>query len=302
METKLKYELDLDPRSRWNMISATMGARSSLLYMQEVGDFIAGKNYYTTREGFDSYLIKLTVSGCGVLSYEGAEYQVPVGRFYWIDCRKWHDYRTTGDDWHVLWVHFHGAAAKYYYELFLVNNGGKPLGSLPVGSPAYSYIHSLLELTPSEMSQQEMDIRAATLLTRLVEECILCAADSRGDTAIPEGLRGMQLYLEEHYRSKITLESLGTIFSMNPCYLQKQFKRYFGQSPTEYLIYLRMTHAKELMRTTHLSIGEISEKVGIESVNYFTRLFKSQEGLTPQEYRRLWPIIAGEKPSHNVLT
>ena len=65
MEKSLKYELDLDPRSRWNMISATMNAKANLLYMQEVGDFIAGKKYFTTREGFDSYLIKITVSGCG---------------------------------------------------------------------------------------------------------------------------------------------------------------------------------------------------------------------------------------------
>lgn len=85
-----------------------------------------GEKYFTTREGFDSYLIKITVSGCGILRYEGGEYLVPVGKFYWIDCRKWHDYRTSGEDWHVLWVHFYGAAAKYYYELFLANNGGKP--------------------------------------------------------------------------------------------------------------------------------------------------------------------------------
>lgn len=301
MEKSLKYKLDLDPRSRWNMISATMNAKANLLYMQEVGDFIAGKKYFTTREGFDSYLIKITVSGCGILRYEGGEYLVPVGKFYWIDCRKWHDYRTSGEDWHVLWVHFHGAAAKYYYELFLANNGGKPLGSLPVGSPAYPFMHSLLDLDPDRMSQQELDIRAATLLGRLLEECILCAAGSRRGADVPEVLRSVQLYLEENFRCKITLDGLGTLFSMNPCYLQKQFKRYFGQSPTEYLIYLRMTHAKELMRTTHMSIGEISEQCGIENISYFTRLFKAQEALRPQEYRKLWPIVASVKGSHSIL-
>ena len=301
MEKSLKYELDLDPRSRWNMISATMSAKANLLYMQEVGDFIAGKKYFTTRGGFDSYLIKITVSGCGVLRYEGGEYFVPVGKFYWIDCSKLHDYRTYGEDWHVLWVHFYGAAAKYYYETFLANNGGKPLGSLPVGSPAYQFIHSLLDLDPEKISQQELDLRAATLLGRLTEELILCVAGSRRGSDVPEALRSMQLYLEENYRQKITLDELGTLFSMNPCYLQKQFKRYFGQSPTEYLIYLRITRAKELMRTTHMSIGEISEQVGIENINYFTRLFKAQEGLTPLEYRKLWPIVAGVKGSHTIL-
>ena len=162
-------------------------------------------------------------------------------------------------------------------------------------------MHSLLDLDPDRMSQQELDIRAATLLGRLLEECILCAAGSRRGADVPEVLRSVQLYLEENFRCKITLDGLGTLFSMNPCYLQKQFKRYFGQSPTEYLIYLRMTHAKELMRTTHMSIGEISEQCGIENISYFTRLFKAQEALTPQEYRKLWPIVASVKGSHSIL-
>ena len=50
-----------------------------------------------------------------------------------------------------------------------------------------------------------------------------------------------------------------------------------------------MLHAKELMRTTRKPIGEIAAMVGVTNLGYFTRQFKKQEGLTPQEYRSLWP-------------
>ena len=127
MDVKLRYELDLAPESRWNILSSTAAAKNALLYAQEAGDFYAGKDYYTTRQGAESYLIKLTISGCGELRYGGRCYPVPPGHFFWIDCREEQSYRTApdADGWHVVWVHFYGANAKFYYESFLRNNGAE---------------------------------------------------------------------------------------------------------------------------------------------------------------------------------
>lgn len=297
MEKYLDYNLDLSPASRWNMVSATPNARLSLLYLQESGDFIAGPEYFTTRRGFESFLIKLTVSGGGILTYRGSTYKVTAGQFYWIDCAHLHDYRTDPEigEWHVLWIHFYGPSARYYYDTFINGNENEPVGQLSPGSDVYSMMQSLLEISTSPSNQQEMDITAAGLLSQILCRCILSSARHANDDVIPDYIRSSQIYLEEHYKEKVTLEQLGIISSTNPFYLQKQFKRYIGQSPNEYLIYLRMTNAKRLMRTTHLSIGEIASEVGIDNHNYFTRRFKSEEGLTPQEYRKLWPIINEEQ-------
>lgn len=255
------------------------------------GGFYAGKDYYTTRQGAESYLIKLTISGCGELRYGGRCYPVPPGHFFWIDCREEQSYRTApdADGWHVVWVHFYGANAKFYYESFLRNNGAEPVGTLPTDSPAYSAMQALLELSLSENGQMERDLRAAELLTRLLTQCLLSAMDHSQTSNLPQSVREICVYLMNHYAQKHTLEELGVRFNMSACHLQKQFKRYVGQSPTDYLICQRMLHAKELMRTTRKPIGEIAAMVGVTNLGYFTRQFKKQEGLTPQEYRSLWP-------------
>ena len=291
MDVKLRYELDLAPESRWNILSSTAAAKNALLYAQEAGDFYAGKDYYTTRQGAESYLIKLTISGCGELRYGGRCYPVPPGHFFWIDCREEQSYRTApdADGWHVVWVHFYGANAKFYYESFLRNNGAEPVGTLPTDSPAYSAMQALLELSPSENGQMERDLRAAELLTRLLTQCLLSAMDHSQTSNLPQSVREICVYLMNHYAQKHTLEELGVRFNMSACHLQKQFKRYVGQSPTDYLICQRMLHEKELMRTTRKPIGEIAAMVGVTNLGYFTRQFKKQEGLTPQEYRSLWP-------------
>ena len=133
------------------------------------------------------------------------------------------------------------------------------------------------------------DLRAAELLTRLLTQCLLSAMDHSQTSNLPQSVREICVYLMNHYAQKHTLEELGVRFNMSACHLQKQFKRYVGQSPTDYLICQRMLHAKELMRTTRKPIGEIAAMVGVTNLGYFTRQFKKQEGLTPQEYRSLWP-------------
>lgn len=293
MNISLQYDLDIEPRSIWNTISATAASKSSLLFLQESGDFYCKSGYYTTRVGFSSFLIKLTLSGCGLLEYQGQQYLVPQGHFFWIDCRKPHSYRTDPDteNWHVVWIHFWGANAQFYYDTFMKQNTGSPVAALPNNSPIFNLFTSLLQQDNSGQNQQKTDLETANILCHLITECTLCSMASSHPDDIPQTIQAVRAYLVQNYVQKVTLEKLGSLFNLNPFYLQKQFKRYVGQSPSEYVIYLRMTRAKELMRSTKQSISQIAHKVGISNLGYFTRQFKQQEGITPQEYCKLWPII-----------
>lgn len=293
MAQELQYHLDIAPESQWVFHTAGPAARSHLLYVQEAGDFQAGPDYYTVREGFDSFLIKLTLSGCGLLDYSGRQYRIPAGHFYWIDCQNRQRYQTDPEtgSWRVLWVHFQGAGARFYHESFLQQTGGEPVGTLSLGAPAYDLLRQILALHSGSLGQAEKDLRSASLLTQLLTQLLLCVMRPLRQAQTPALMERIRQFLAEHYQSKLTLAQLGTQFGLSPCYLQRQFKQRYGQSPTEYLMLLRIVHAKELLRMTQKSIGEIAYAVGFENLGYFTRLFKRQEGLTPQEYRRLWPSM-----------
>jgi len=62
----------------------------------------------------------------------------------------------------------------------------------------------------------------------------------------------------------------------------------FGCTINHYQIQLRITHAKHLLRFSDYSIDKISGECGIDDPNYFSRIFKKVEGLTPNEYRNKW--------------
>lgn len=291
MEIFLEYNLDYEPQSRWNTVSATAASKASLMYLQEAGEFFAGPDYYTTREGFASYLLKYTISGCGILDYQGQQYTIPPGHVYWIDCRKRQSYRVNKavGNWRVIWVHFYGANAQFYYDLFLKQNGGSPVAAMPVDSPVYHILSQLLELSGAGGYQQKNDLVYADLLHQLVSQVTLATMVSDRPDDVPQTIKSVQMYLMQNFQQNTTLEQLGAQFNLNPFYLQKQFKRYVGQTPSEYVIYLRITRAKELLRNTQKTIGEIATEVGIDNLGYFTRLFKKQEGMTPRDYSKLWP-------------
>lgn len=92
-------------------------------------------------------------------------------------------------------------------------------------------------------------------------------------------------YVGEHYNEPITLNSVADRFYMNESYFCKVFKEEMGVSFTRYLINLRIQKATELMADPTVKIYELAAMVGYEDVQYFTKIFKSVQGVTPVQYR-----------------
>lgn len=101
-------------------------------------------------------------------------------------------------------------------------------------------------------------------------------------------MQEIKSYLAEHFRERVTLSDLERRFNVSKYHLQRLFTRYAGRSPGAYQTALRIKHAKELLRATDLPVSEVAYRVGIENTSYFIRLFKQQEAVTPQRYRRSW--------------
>ena len=69
------------------------------------------------------------------------------------------------------------------------------------------------------------------------------------------------------------------------------FKKQMGMSPTKYIIKLRTDNAKELLRSTNLTIREIGAICGYDDVNFFRKTFKKEVGISPSEYRKEFSIL-----------
>ncbi len=288
MAQTLDYRIDMGKDSQWEIISADPAAKQNLLYLQEAGLFYSGPGYYTTREGLESYLLKLTLGGKGTLEYEGKTYRMGAGDFFWIDCRNPQWYRTASDHWNVLWIQFYGANAAQFYELFLSLNKGSPVGHLPSDSNVREFLERLLKLYREYTADISVDIRSASLISRVLTGCLEAVTSNQNQPELPPVITNIRAYLLEKYDQPITLDTLAREFSISKFHLQRMFSKFVGMSPAEFQQKIRMLKAKELLRTTTLPVSLIAEKVGIESTSYFISAFRKQEGTTPLKYRAAW--------------
>lgn len=72
---------------------------------------------------------------------------------------------------------------------------------------------------------------------------------------------------------------------LSETHFRRIFKTAYDMSPNQYLIFLRINRAKELLETGNQSIDEISEQTGFSSASYFSRIFKERTGFSPHEFR-----------------
>lgn len=92
-------------------------------------------------------------------------------------------------------------------------------------------------------------------------------------------------YISQHYDQNITVTQLAKMENYNPTYFNDWFKMQTGFSPSNYLRYVRISKAKELLETTNFSIMEIAAMVGYSSNSTLTRAFHEITGITPKKYR-----------------
>ncbi len=96
----------------------------------------------------------------------------------------------------------------------------------------------------------------------------------------------IQRRFEESPQEDFSLDELAEKYHISKYYLSRLFKKITGYSPMQYLMMCRLAVAKELLEGTDKSISEVVWRAGFSDGSNFSRYFKAQTGMTPEEYRR----------------
>lgn len=132
-------------------------------------------------------------------------------------------------------------------------------------------------LTLQSLKRSTGGIIAREITRRLIEKQLNASAY----------VQQIKNYIQKNYAQKITLEIIAEVLHLTPVYLSIIFKNETGMNYSRYLTLVRMDKAKELLKRCDRNLTQISNEVGYDSTNYFTRLFKEVTGIKPSEYRRL---------------
>lgn len=91
--------------------------------------------------------------------------------------------------------------------------------------------------------------------------------------------------IHQQYADKLTSERIEREFDINFDYLNRTFNKLTGYSIAHYVNKVRIEHARELLATTSLSVGEIADLVGFGDIYHFSKVFKRYIGVPPTVYK-----------------
>lgn len=262
-------------------------AKINLYHLQEIGELHAQQQHISKRADLNSHLFFIVKSGSGVITYEDQIHPIHAGDCVFLDCRKPYAHETSADLWSLQWLHFSGPNIINIYAKYR-ERGGQPCFR-PQSPERFESIWKMLyDISRSDDYIRDMRLNEGLthLMTLLMDESWHPETSAAGTKR--QNLQEIKAYLDTHYAEKITLDDLAEQFYINKFYLSRIFKAQYDISINTYLLHLRITKAKQLLRFSNNSLENIGLQCGMGPLNYFSRTFKKVEGINPSEYRKKW--------------
>ncbi|MCP3738160.1 AraC family transcriptional regulator [Rossellomorea sp. BNER] len=95
-----------------------------------------------------------------------------------------------------------------------------------------------------------------------------------------------RLFIDHHFHQNLSIESLASMADLSPKYYSALFKKEYDISVSEYIMKLRVNHAKQLLAKGQKKIRDIAKEVGYSDEFYLSRKFKQTVGISSSTYRK----------------
>ncbi len=254
-----------------------------------------GPAYYIERKNMPTHLLTCTLSGRGVLKYQGKTVILKKGDVSLISCHAHHVFYPADDSWEIAFLHFDGVQLPPLYEAF--SKGGLPVHNDPTLSVATCIfkIHDILatlDVVERRLITKLIDYHTGSEVHQKIQKEInstffallqLIENDSE-EFENKTALLGKR-FICENYQKRITLDEISAAAYVSKYHFSRLFKKTFGVTVLEYLSDVRFRKASMLLTYVGMPPSEVAESVGwdLQTMNIH---FKKTLGVTAGEFAR----------------
>lgn len=127
--------------------------------------------------------------------------------------------------------------------------------------------------------------RMSAVLFKILTDCIRNARAPGGSAGRPDGGEILE-YIHTHYREPLSNDSVGHIFGFHKNYVSGLIKTLTGKPLHQYILYVRLSHAWEMLEDGEMTVAQIANACGFTDICYFSRYFKQVYGEAPSTFRK----------------
>lgn len=225
-----------------------------------------------------------TLAGEGALIYENSEYRLFPGSAMMVEVPHQNTYflPPESDYWEFLYISLNGSEIMRLWRESVKQDG--PVVELPINSAP---VEKAINIFKSGVNGE---IRNALNASALAYDFMLSIMEyilpSDGvNTNRPSFLNDVVSYCLEHPDGDLSVDALAEVAGYSRYHFSREFHRFQGMPPAEFVNQLRIKLAVRLLQTEKLSIKEISDRCGFGSSSYFCKVFKKYQGISPGDFR-----------------
>ena len=221
--------------------------------------------------------------GEGVVEFRQRRFKAKKGSLIVLPSGCWHRYRPnpkTG--WTTLWIGFNGDLATR-----LVGGAGfNPDGEVRTLSDGNRFHRLFLNAVTDILENGHDNVyTAAAQIPMLVAAVVEGLPSDASRTANAELVHRAQMYITEHANETIDFESLAESLGLTYRSFRYLLSKETSSSPLQYQLGVRLARAKNLLKSSDMSIAEIAKTLGFNSTWYFSHFFKKHAKTSAAAYR-----------------
>ena len=227
------------------------------------------------------YMLLYCCGGEGHVEYQGQVYPLTAGQGVFLNCYFSHLY-AADSHWKYILLLMDGPQVTARYLQY--SDAPDPVFAVSDEREYLMPLERLLSLY--ESAGNEKDWAVSDCIAQIAETAVKARFKKElTDSSMPENIALTRQYMQRHFSEDLSLDFLAEFAGISKYHFSREFKKYTGFSPKEYLIRLRLQKARYLLTGSSLPISRIAAIAGFHDINNFNTLFKKDTAMTPGQYR-----------------
>lgn len=229
------------------------------------------------------HTIVFTLSGHGQLFAGGRTIRLARGDGFFLNRMSPVRYESLRDRWKFIHLEIGGPLTGEIYNICTASHG--PVFHMSNPDEFLDDLSAILKVYSTSMPYR--DYHASSRIDAMLSRLIAAFEENHsGNSDTAQMIRYLIRYIDSNYTQPLSVEFLSQFSSISRSHLTKLFRKYTGFAPNEYIIRLRISHAKRMLLSTDESVADIAYACGFNDINNFINLFKKHTSETPGAYRR----------------